>query len=260
MAYKNIKLEKKDEIATITINRPTVLNALNKETLLEICQASQDIENDKNIRVAIVKGAGEKAFIAGADIKQMKDMTVLEAKQFSELGHHVLNTIRQSRLPYIAMINGYALGGGCEVLMACDITIAGKNAKIGQPEINLGISPGFCGTQCLPRLVGRAKAKEMMLLGDTISAEEAHRIGLITRIVDDDKLVEETEKIARKIIEKSPVQTAFIKALVNKGTDIDMNSACALEISYFSSSFSTEDQKEGMTAFLEKRKPTFKGK
>ena len=259
MAYKNIIVEKKEGIAKITINRPEVLNALNTATIMELTKAIKDLEDDKSIRVVILTGAGDKSFIAGADIKEMKEMSVLQAKEFAENGHNMLSNIRSSRLPYIAMINGYALGGGCEVLMNCDITIAAKSAKIGQPEINLGISPGFCGTQCLPRLVGRAKAKELMLTGDNISAEEAHRIGLLTKIVDDEKLEEETGKIAKKIATKSPVQTSFIKALVNRGTDIDMHSACALEISYFSSGFSTYDQKEGMNAFLEKRRPNFKG-
>jgi len=259
MVYKNIKVEKKNNIATLTVNRPEVLNALNQATIQELHQAVAELEQDKTVKVVVLTGAG-KAFIAGADIKQMSTMSTLEAKQFSELGHGLLDAIRGSRLPFIAMINGYALGGGCELLMACDITVAARGAKLGQPEINLGISPGFCGTQCLPRLVGRAKAKEVMLTGQNITAEEAHRIGLINRVVDDDKLTEETLKLAELIAQKSPVQTAFIKALVNKGTDIDMHSACALEISYFSSSFATEDQKEGMKAFLEKRKPSFKGK
>jgi len=260
MAYKNIVIEKKDGIAIIVVNRANVLNALNTQTIKELTRAISEIENDKKIKVAVLKGAGDKAFIAGADIKEMKDMTVLQAKEFSELGHNLLSCIRQSRIPFIAMINGYALGGGCELLMSCDITIAGRNAKLGQPEINLGISPGFCGTQCMPRLVGRAKAKELMLTGDTIGAEEAHRISLLNRVVDDDKLEEETMKLAKQIASKSSVQTAFIKSLVNKGADIDLNTANALEISYFSSSFSTNDQKEGMKAFLEKRKPNFKGK
>jgi enoyl-CoA hydratase len=260
MTYKNIILEKKDDIATIIINRPTALNALNTTTIEELTRAVNELENDKKIKVVILKGSGDKAFIAGADIKEMKDMTVLQAREFSELGHNLLSCIRQSRIPFIAMINGYALGGGCELLMSCDITIAGKNAKFGQPEINLGVSPGFSGTQCLPRLVGRVKAKELMLTGDTIDAMEAHRIGLLNKVVDDDKLEEETLKLAKKIADKSSVQTAFIKSLVNKGADIDLNTANALEISYFSSSFSTYDKKEGMNAFLEKRKPNFKGK
>ena len=260
MTYKNIILEKKDDIAIIIVNRPNVLNALNTQTIKELTSVIKEIENDKKIKVAILRGAGDKAFVAGADIKEMKDMTVLQAKEFSELGHNLLDCIRQSPIPFIAMINGYALGGGCELLMSCDITIASRNAKLGQPEINLGISPGFCGTQCMPRLVGRAKAKELMLTGNTISAEEAHRISLLNRVIDDDKLEEETMKLAKQIAGKSSVQTAFIKSLVNKGADIDLNTANALEISYFSSSFSTHDQKEGMEAFLEKRKPNFIGR
>ena len=260
MAYKNIIVEKKDGIGTIKINRPKVLNALNKDTVLELTKAVAELEKDKNIKVVILTGEGDKAFIAGADISQMKDMSPLEAKEFAEMGHNLLMNIESSRLPFIAAINGFALGGGCEVLMACDICIAGSSAKIGQPEINLGIHPGFGGTQRLPRLVGRMKAKELLLTGRNIDAEEACRIGLVNMVVEDDKLTETVEKMAGKIASKSTVQTDFIKSLVNKGADIDLHSACALEISYFASSFSTEDQKEGMTAFLEKRKPTFKGK
>jgi len=166
--YKNIIVKDTDGIATITINRTDALNALNKETLIELSSAFDTLENNKKIKVAIITGSGNKAFIAGADIKEMKDMNVLQAKEFSELGHSILDKIRQSRIPYIAMLNGYTLGGGCELMMACDISIACKSAKLGQPEINLGISPGFCGTQCLPRLVGRAKAKELMLIGNNI--------------------------------------------------------------------------------------------
>ena len=259
MGYNNIIVEKKDGIGYIKINRPKVLNALNQETIKELTNAILDLENDNNIKVAVLTGEG-KAFIAGADISAMANMTVLEAKEFSELGHNMLNTFEKSRLPIIAAVNGFALGGGCETLMACDIVIAGKSAKIGQPEINLGISPGFGGTQRLPRLVGRMKAKELLLTGRNLSADEALSIGLVNMVVDDEKLMEEAEKLADKIAGKSSVQTNFIKALVNKGADIDLNSANSLEISYFSSSFSTHDQKEGMKAFLEKRKPEFRGR
>ncbi len=260
MTFKNIKIEKKEGIATIKINRPQVLNALNKDTISELASAVEELDADKNVKVVILTGEGDKAFIAGADIKQMADMTSLDAKKFAELGHNMLMKIENSRLPFIAAINGYALGGGCEVLMACDICIAVKSAKIGQPEINLGVHPGFGGTQRLPRLVGRMKAKELLFTGKNIDAEEAYKIGLVNMVVDDDKLMETVHKLAGQIASKSTVQTAFIKSLVNKGTDIDINSACSLEISYFSSSFSTNDQKEGMKAFLEKRKPEFKGK
>ena len=190
----------------------------------------------------------------------MKDLTPLQAKEFSETGHNLIFKIENSRLPFIAAVNGYALGGGCEVMMACDIIYASDKALIGQPEINLGVSPGFGGTQRLPRLVGKAIAKEMLLTGKNLSAEEAKTIGLVNKVVASDKLVEVTEKLASKIASKSSVQTAFIKELVNKGSDIDLPNACALEISYFSSSFSTHDQKEGMNAFVEKRKTAFKGK
>ena len=259
MVYKNILVEKKEEIGTIKINRPKVLNSLNKETIKEISKAIDELDHDKKIKVVIITGEG-KAFIAGADINQMKDMTSLEAKEFAELGHSMLLKIEKSRLPFIAAINGYALGGGCETIMTCDICIASESAKLGQPEINLGIHPGFGGTQRLPRLVGRMKAKELLLTGENISAYEACRIGLVNMVVEDKNLMESAEKIAKKIASKSPIQTDFIKSLVNKGADIDIHSACSLEISYFSSSFSTKDQKEGMSAFLEKKRPAFKGK
>ena len=259
MSYTNILVEKKENIGIIKINRPNYLNALNKDTIIELSKAVEELEKDKNIKVAILTGEG-KAFIAGADIKQMKEMSHSEAKKFAEMGHKLLMNIENSRLPFIAAVNGYALGGGCEVMMACDICIAATSAKIGQPEINLGIHPGFGGTQRLPRIVGRMKAKELLLTGDNIDANEAHRIGLVNMVVPDDKIMEEAERIANKIASKSTVQTDFIKSLVNKGMEVDLKKACELEISYFSKSFQTEDQKEGMTAFLEKRKPNFKGK
>jgi enoyl-CoA hydratase len=259
MTYKNINLEKKNGIGTITMNRPQVLNALNRETLEELTKAVLELENDPTILVALITGK-EKAFIAGADIKQMQAMNSLQAKEFAALGHRLLQNIENSRLPYIAAVNGYALGGGCEVMMACDIVLASAAAKIGQPEINLGIHPGFGGTQRLPRLVGAFKAKELLLTGDAIDAAEACRIGLVNKVVEPEKLMEEAEKLAQKITTKSAVQTGFIKSLVNKGINVDLPSACALEIATFSASFSTEDQKEGMAAFLEKRKPVFKAR
>ena len=259
MAYKNINLEKKDGYEIITINRPEALNALNEQTLKELCDVCDFLEDDTTLKAVILTGEG-KAFIAGADIRQMKDLNSLEAKMFAELGHALLFKIQNSHLIYIAAVNGFALGGGCEVMMACDMAIASDKALIGQPEINLGIHPGFGGTQRLPRLVGRIKAMELLLTGDNIKADEALQIGLINRVVESEKLLEETEKLSKKIASKSRVQTAFMKELVNKGLDIDLTKAAALEISYFSSSFSTHDQKEGMTAFVEKRKPIFKGK
>ena len=259
MIYKNIIVEKKNGIGSITMNRPQVRNALNIETLEELIKTIQELENDPTIHVAIITGK-ENAFIAGADIKEMQGMNTLQAKKFGALGHQLMQSIEHSRLPYIAAVNGYALGGGCEMMMACDIILASTNAKIGQPEINLGIHPGFGGTQRLPRLIGTTKAKELLLTGDAIDAQEAFRIGLVNKVVDPEKLMEETEKLAQKILTKSPVQISFIKELVNKGINMDLPSACALEIASFSASFATEDQKEGMSVFLEKRKPLFKAK
>ena len=259
MTYKHIIVEKKNGVGTITMNRPAVLNALNIETIEELTNAVKELENDPTIHVAVLTGK-DKAFIAGADIKEMQPMHPLEAKAFGALGHRLCHSIENARLPFIAAVNGYALGGGCEVMMACDLIVASATAKIGQPEINLGIHPGFGGTQRLPRLVGTNKAKELLLTGDTIDAQEALRIGLINKVVVPEKLIEETEALAQKIVSKSPVQTMFIKELVNTGANIDLPSACTLEISMFAASFSTEDQKEGMQAFLEKRKPQFKGK
>jgi enoyl-CoA hydratase len=258
MNYKNIIIEKKNAVATITMNRPAVLNALDRETLQELHAAVQEFETDHTIHVVILTGK-DKAFIAGADIKQMQTMTPLQAKEFATLGHQLLRAIEQSRLPYIAAVNGYALGGGCEVMMACDIILASAKAKIGQPEINLGIHPGFGGTQRLPRLVGRTKAKELLFTGDAIDAAEAARIGLVNCIVEPENLMAEADRLAGKIAEKSPIQISFIKTLVNQGLEVDLPSACTMETTFFSTSFSTADQKEGMTAFLEKRKPLFKG-
>jgi enoyl-CoA hydratase len=257
MEYENLIVEKKGPVAVLKINRPEALNALNEQTLRDMMHAVSELETDRSVSVAVLTGEG-KAFIAGADIKHMVKLTPLQAKNFAEYGHNLLNKIEASRIPYIAAVNGYALGGGCEVMMACDIAIASTKAKIGQPEINLGISPGFGGTQRLTRHIGRMRAKELLLTGDNISAQEAFELGLVNRVVEPEGLMEAAMELAEKIAAKSDVQISFIKALVNKGADIDLATANYLEISYFSSSFSTYDQKEGMNAFIEKRKPEFK--
>lgn len=257
MGYENLIVEKNDSVALIKINRPYAMNALNEQTLRDLMHAVTELETDQSVKVIVLTGEG-KAFIAGADIKHMLDLTPLQAKIFAEYGHNLLNKIEASRLPVIAAVNGFALGGGCEVMMACDIVIASTKAKIGQPEINLGISPGFGGTQRLTRHIGRMRAKELLLTGDNISAEEAYSLGLVNKVVEPEILMDEAMKLAAKIAAKSSVQVSFIKALVNKGADIDLATANYLEISYFSSSFSTHDQKEGMKAFIEKRKADFK--
>ncbi|MEA3560024.1 MAG: enoyl-CoA hydratase-related protein [Candidatus Thermoplasmatota archaeon] len=257
MEYQNLIIERDGAVATIKINRPEALNALNEQTLRDLMHAVDELEMDKDISVVILTGEG-KAFIAGADIKHMVSLTTIQAKLFAEYGHNLLNKVEASRLPYIAAVNGYALGGGCEVMMACDIAIASSKARLGQPEINLGISPGFGGTQRLTRHIGRMRAKELLLTGDNVTAQEAYELGLVNRVVEPEQLMEETMKLAQKIASKSNVQISFIKALVNKGADVDLATANYLEISYFSSSFSTHDQKEGMKAFIEKRKPEFR--
>lgn len=258
MTYTNLLVTTNEAIATITFHRPTVLNALNIDTLHELNHAITEIEANPTVKVLILTGEG-KAFIAGADISQMKHMTPLQAREFATLGHTVLRRLETSRLPVIAAINGFALGGGCEVLMACDITLAATTAKIGQPEINLGIHPGFGGTQRLTRLVGAAKAKELLMTGATLTADDACRIGLINRVVPPEKLMEEATILATQIAQKSPLQLAYIKALVNTGRDIDLTAACDLEITSFAASFTTHDQQEGMSAFLEKRPAKFTG-
>jgi enoyl-CoA hydratase len=257
MERQNVVLTKEGPIAMIKMNRPDALNALNLQTLTELSDVIAELENDKSVKCAILTGEG-KAFIAGADIKQMSEMDPMDAKRFARMGHGVLDSMESSKVVYIAAVNGFALGGGCEIMMACDIAIASNKAKIGQPEINLGIHPGFGGTQRLPRLIGRMRAKELLLTGDNITADEAYRLGLVNRVTEPEALIPAAREIAGKIASKSAVQISFIKTMVNKGADIDLMSAKELEISYFIASFATEDRLEGMKAFIEKRKPDFK--
>ena len=255
--YATIIVEKKEGVGIITLNRPDSLNTLNTATLAELSTSIDELEEDLDVKVAIVSGAG-RAFVAGADIKEMKDMTPLEAKKFSTRGHDLLKKIEDSRLPFIAAVNGHALGGGCELMMACDIRIAAKKAKIGQPEINLGVLPGFGGTQRLPRLVGTGRAKELLYTGKIIEAEEAHSMGLVNQVVEGEKVMDEAQKLATMIASKSSLIIHWIKSVVNDGINTDLEKACSLEKTLFSLCFSTHDQKEGMTAFLEKRPPRFK--
>ncbi|MGB9779881.1 short-chain-enoyl-CoA hydratase [Caldanaerobacter sp.] len=260
MEYKNIDVKKEEGIATITISRPKALNALNTETLKELEKALKTLEEDEDAKVIVITGAGEKAFVAGADISEMKDMDSLKAKEFAEFGQRVFRKIELMKKPVIAAINGYALGGGCELALACDIRIASRNAKFGQPEVGLGIIPGFGGTQRLPRIVGVSKAKELIYTGDMIDAEEALRIGLISKVVEQDKLLEEAYGIAKKIMSKGLVAISLAKEAINKGLEVDIDSGMKYEANAFALCFSTKDQKEGMTAFLEKRNPKFEGK
>ncbi|MDI3478078.1 MAG: enoyl-CoA hydratase [Thermoanaerobacterium sp.] len=257
MDSNNVVFNKDDGVAIITINRPKSLNALNYETLKELDSALDKAEDDKDVKVVIITGSGEKAFVAGADIAEMRNMTPLEAKKFSEYGQSVFRKIETLSKPVIAAVNGFALGGGCELSMACDIRIASKNAKFGQPEVGLGIIPGFSGTQRLPRIIGTSKAKELIFTGEMINSDEAYRIGLISKIVELSDLIEESKKLAKTIMSKSQIAISLAKEAINKGMETDIDTGNTIEAEKFSLCFTTEDQKEGMNAFSEKRTPKF---
>jgi enoyl-CoA hydratase len=260
MAYENLLVDVSDRIATITINRPKSLNALNRATMQELSDALEEIAGGKDVGVVLLTGAGEKAFVAGADVSEMREFTPLKVLEFSRFGHGVLGNIERLPQPVIGVINGFALGGGCELAMACDILVASDNAKFAQPEVNLGIVPGWGGTQRLPRLVGRNIAKEIVLTGEMISAQRAYEIGLVNRVVPQAGLMKTAREIARKILEKAPVAVSTAKSVMNRGIDLDLESACALEANAFAIMFSTEDGAEGMSAFLERRKANFQGR
>lgn len=249
-----------ENIAVISINRPKFLNALNSEVLWELSEAVDLIDKDSSIRAVIVTGVGEKAFVAGADIAEMQHKDVLEAREFSFLGNKTFSKLENLNKPVIAAVNGYALGGGCELAMACDIRIAGNKAKFGQPEVGLGIMAGFGGSQRLARLVGSGIAKEILFTGDVINAERAYEIGLVNRLVEPSELLYEAKSMAKTIAAKSPLGVSFSKKAVNEGLNLDLERALSLETELFGSLFSTKDQKEGMSAFLEKRQLTFSGK
>ncbi|MEM2944304.1 MAG: enoyl-CoA hydratase-related protein [Methanomassiliicoccales archaeon] len=260
MAYECILLDIEEPFATITINRPKALNALSTTVLRELREALEKCEKDEKVKVVILTGAGEKAFVAGADIAEMSSLGPLDAKSFSEYGNSVFRYIEKMSKPVIAAINGYALGGGCELLMACDIVIASERAKIGQPEVKLGIPPGFGGTQRMSRLIGKMKAKELIFTGEMIDAQEAYRIGLVNRVVPAEKLIEEAKNIAKLIASRGQIAVRMAKQLINEGINIDLDSGLTLEAKGFALCFSTGDQKEGMKAFLEKREAKFTGK
>ena len=257
--YENIKYEVKGKLGYLTINRPKALNALNTEVLSELADALKEIEADDAVKAVIVTGEG-KAFVAGADIAQMSKLNAVEGRAMMQAGHKVMNTIDQMPKPFIAAVNGFALGGGCELAMACDIRIASSKAKFGQPEVGLGIIPGFCGTQRLSRLVGKGMAKYLIYSAEMINAEEAFRIGLVEKVVEPDALMETAEKLANTIASKAPIAVAQAKIAINNGFDMDLKSASQLEVEATTVCFGSEDQKEGMAAFLEKRAPEWKNR
>lgn len=257
--FETIKYETKDGIVLITVNRPQALNALNPQVLDELYTAFEQFEADENADVAILTGEG-RAFVAGADIVAMSTMSTLEGRNLGIKGHKLMNYMENIEKPIIAAVNGFALGGGCELAMACDIRVASSKAKFGQPEVGLGIIPGFGGTQRLPRLVGRGMAKYLIFTADTIDAQEALRIGLVEKVVEPDALMDEVCGIAKKISAKAQLAIGLAKSAINDGYNLDMKIASKIEIESFGQLFSTEDQKEGMSAFLNKTNATFKKK
>jgi enoyl-CoA hydratase len=258
--FENLLYEKKGAIAYITINRPKVLNALNTATMGEIGAAFEDARDDVGVRVVIITGSGEKAFIAGADINELNKLSPVEAKEYTRRGQAVFDLIENLGKPTIACINGFALGGGCELAMACTIRLASENAKLGQPEVKLGIIPGYGGTQRLPRLVGKGMAMQLNLTGEMISAQEALRIGLVNEIAALADLLPRAEAMAQKIAANAPLAIKYCMEAVNKGMEMTLAEGLFLEATLFAVSCATEDKKEGTSAFLEKRPTKFQGK
>ncbi len=257
---ETLLFEINERIAFITINRPNQLNALNSQVYRELLSVLEKLFNYTEIGAVIITGSGGKAFVAGADITEMRNMSSQEARSFSRLGKQVSQVIESFPVPVIAAINGFALGGGCELAMACDLRLASEKALFGQPEINLGLIPGNGGTQRLARLIGITKAKELVFLGSNISAQEALQIGLINKVVPPEQLMNECINIARKVCDKSRAALDLAKSAINNGIDLNLNSALDYEIECFAQCFATEDHNEGISAFLEKRKPDFKGR
>jgi enoyl-CoA hydratase len=259
MAYENIIYQVDEGIATITFNRPKALNALNAALLEEFSQALDAIAADENIRVLVLTGAGDKSFVAGADITELATFNPLTAKNFAKKGHTILGKLQQLSIAVIAAVNGFALGGGTEIAIACDFIYASENAKFGQPEINLGLIPGFGGTQRLPRLIGTNMAKELVFTGKMISADEAVQIGLANKVVAKDQLMQEVMKTAREITSKGKVSLRAAKQAINNGLNADLATGIHIEIEAFGMCYASSDSKEGTAAFLEKRKAAFKG-
>lgn len=260
METKYILYDKTEGVATITINRPEALNALNKDVIREILGALKDAETDEAVHVIVITGAGEKSFCAGADLSQMKGMTPLKARELSDMGYMLCHAIEFLGKPVIAAINGYALGGGLEMAMACDLRVASDKARIGQTEVNVGLIPGWGGTQRLPRLVGKTVAKEMIYTGKMIDAQTALQIGLINKVFPADQFAAAAKEYTKELASKPPVAVKVSKALIDKGLESSLDAGLALEREGFGIIASTEDLQEGVNAFFEKRKPNFRGR
>src|SRR5213082_3827863 len=259
-SFENLRLDTKNQIAYVTIDRPKVLNALNMATMGELRAVFTQLKDDREVRVVILTGGGEKSFVAGADIGELQKNNPVEAKEYTHRGQAVLDLIENLGKPVIACLNGFALGCGCEIAMACTMRLASENAKLGQPEVKLGIMPGYGGTQRLPRLVGKGVAMQLVLSGDMISAQEAYRIGLVNEVTAPGDLIPRAEAIAQKIIANAPLAVQYAMEAVNKGMEMTLAEGLYLEAVLFGVSCATEDKKEGRTAFLEKRAAQFKGK
>lgn len=259
MAFDNLLLERDDAVAIVTINRPKVLNALNRQTLAELRQALLELQADQSVRAVIITGAGDRGFVAGADISELATLSPTAAAERARTGQAVFDRIEQLGKPVIAAINGFALGGGCELAMACTLRLASDTAKLGQPEINLGLIPGYAGTQRLPRLVGKGRALELLLTGAPVTAVEAERIGLVNRVVPAADLLSEARRLAQTLAAQAPVAVRFILEAVHAGLEMSRADGSLHEATLFGLVAATDDMREGTRAFLEKRKPVFKG-
>ena len=260
MSFDNLLIERDDAIAVITFNRPKVLNALNGQTLSELDTALRDLKADAGVRAIVLTGAGEKAFVAGADINELAVLSPVEGKEHARRGQLLFDAIEQLGKPVIAAVNGFALGGGCELAMACTLRIAADTARFGQPEINLGLIPGYAGSQRLPRLVGKGVALEILLTGDMISAARAFEIGLVNRVVAAADLMGEAKKLAHLLASKAPIAVRYILDAVHRGLETPFAEGAYLETALFGTIASSDDMREGTKAFLEKRKPVWRGK
>jgi enoyl-CoA hydratase len=260
MAYDNLLFEVSEQIARITFNRPNVLNALNRKTMDELGDCLKKVRADDAIRVLILTGAGEKAFIAGADINELSQQTPVNGREFTLYGQEIIHRLETLGKPAIAAINGFALGGGCELALACTLRIASRNAKLGQPEVKLGIIPGYGGSQRLPRLCGKGVAHELILTGEMITADEALRVGLVNRVVEPGELLATAEAIAKKIIANAPVAVKYALEAVERGMEMPQEEGLYLEATLFGLCCATQDMREGTRAFLEKRPPKFEGR
>jgi len=259
MVFDNLLIERDAAVAIVTINRPKVLNALNSQTVDELRRAMLDLKADADVRVVVLTGAGEKSFVVGADINELSVQSPTGGREHALTGQHVFDVIENLGKPVIAAINGFALGGGCELAMACTLRIAADTAKLGQPEINLGLIPGYAGTQRLSRRVGKGRAMEMILTGAPIAADEAQRIGLVNRVVPAAELMTQAKALAAQLAKNAPIAMRYIINAINKGIEIPFAEACQYEATLFGLVASTDDMREGTRAFLEKRKPEFKG-